>query len=414
MVIARAGAAARSLTPVVAPQGGVGAVAADTSPRAECVVFVALGVYAREGGMERFNRRVVRALGELRQSGSVGEVALVALWDDPSHRAAVPQGVRFAPGRFGKLRTLAAFGRTVARLRPDTVVYGSVLLVPLAALARVLSPRSRHVLFVHGIEVWDRPHVLRRALVRSLLSRVIAVSRFTAERMRVAYGLVPSVFRLLPNAVDTRAARPTEARTALPRRDKPPRLLTVSRLSRQDDYKNVDKVILALPAIAAAFPDVTYEIVGDGDWRADLADLAITSGVADRVRFRGWMEDDARDALYAESDVFVLPSTREGFGIVFLEAWQHGVPVIASNRDAAQEVVSDGEDGLCVDPTPSAIARAVCELLADAGRRESMGARGREKVERAFGHDRFRETLGALLTEGASEASPRAPATGRG
>jgi glycosyltransferase involved in cell wall biosynthesis len=366
--------------------------------------------------MERFNRRVVRALGELRDAGGVGEVALVALWDDPAHGGAVPRGVRFLPGGSGKVRTLVTFARAVARLRPAVVVYGSVMLVPLAALARVVSPRSRHLLFVHGIEVWERPGAATRWLVRALVSRVISVSRFTAERMQAAYGLGAQAFRLLPNAVDARparaAARPAAARPRATTR----RLLTVSRLSRQDDYKNVDKVILAMPAILRAFPDAHYDVVGDGDWRPALAALADAAGVAERVHFRGWVDDEARDALYAECDVFVLPSTREGFGIVFLEAWQHGVPVIASNRDAAREVVSDGADGFCVDPAPAAIAGAVCALLADPPRRAAMGARGRAKVERAFGHDRFRETLGALLAEcgGAGGSAAVGPGAGRG
>ena len=83
-------------------------------------------------------------------------------------------------------------------------------LAPLAALARLLSPRSRQVLFVHGREVWREPFRRRvpfreRLAVRHLMDRVISVSRFTMERMKAAYGLPPELFRLLPNAIDLSA-----------------------------------------------------------------------------------------------------------------------------------------------------------------------------------------------------------------
>jgi glycosyltransferase involved in cell wall biosynthesis len=109
------------------------------------------------------------------------------------------------------------------------------------------------------------------------------------------------------------------------------------------------------------------------------------------------VDDATRDAVYAASHVFVLPSTGEGFGIVFLEAWKHALPLVASDQDAARELIREGVDGLCVAPEPSAVAAAVRGLLADPERRARMGAEGRRRLEREFTHEQFRRALGEIV-----------------
>jgi glycosyltransferase involved in cell wall biosynthesis len=175
-------------------------------------------------------------------------------------------------------------------------------------------------------------------------------------------------------------------------------LISVSRLGA-NRYKNIDKVIMALPRVLAAFPDTHYDIIGDGPCRPELEQMARASGIAERVHFLGAVDELRRDAVYAAADVFVLPSTGEGFGIVFLEAWNFGLPCIASNRDAAREVIRDGVDGFCVDPEPDRIAEAVGALLADPERRRAMGEAGRQRLLTTYTHEKFRDNLSNILGE---------------
>jgi glycosyltransferase involved in cell wall biosynthesis len=133
------------------------------------------------------------------------------------------------------------------------------------------------------------------------------------------------------------------------------------------------------------------------DLLPELELLAGRLGVADSVRFLGPACDATRDEVYAESDVFVLPSTREGFGIVFLEAWRHGLPVVAANAGAAPELVGDGQAGLSVAPEPGSIADAVSALFADPDRRLTMAGEGRRRVNEDYSHERFRQRLGEIL-----------------
>lgn len=364
-------------------------------------LFVALGVYTGVGGIERFNQRILRSLAELADSDGLESQAVV-LWDTAEQAARAPHQVRFLPGASRKLATAVRFLWQAWRTRPDIILYGHLLLSPLASIARLLSPRSRHVLVVYGWEVWLEPFRTRvplweRLAVRLCIDEVISVSRFTAGRMSEAYQIPVSMFHILPCAVDV-----VEAAT-VPGRPKgtTKRLLTVTRLSGQDTYKGCDKVIRALPSILARMPDVCYDLVGEGVLRPELERLAEQVGVRDRMHFHGYVDDRQLESIYKSADLLVMPSTGEGFGIVYLEAWKHGLPVVAGNQDASAEVITHGRNGLCVDPhSVEQIAGAVVALLADPERAAAMGREGYRTVGGAYLHAHFRRNLWRILRAG--------------
>ncbi len=363
------------------------------------VLFLASAIYGLEGGLERFNRRMVRALAELRDQGVVRAVDVVALSDAPADRAAAPAGVRMAGAGGSRAKAVLRFLWLALRDQPHIVIHGYVGFIPLAILLKVLNPRAVHLLCVHGVEVWRKPPPVRGWATRHCVDAILSVSDFTVRKMSGYFGVSPDRFRVFPNGLDVDATpRESLPRAAGGRLARGQRLISVSRLG-VNRYKNIDKVILALPRILMAFPDTHYDIVGDGPWRPDLERLARESGIGSRVHFLGALEEAQRDAVYAAADIFVLPSTGEGFGIVFLEAWSFGLPCIASNRDAAREVIRDGVDGFCVDPEPQRIAEAIGALLADPARRMAMGAAGRQRLLTTYTHERFRENLRNILGE---------------
>jgi len=361
------------------------------------IVLVALGIYADEGGIERVNRRILRSLAEL--PAAAHELHAVAFRDIEPDTHDLPAEVAFHSGGRSRPRTILAFARTVARTRPEVVVYSHVMLVPLVWIARVLSPRSRHVLLAHGIEVWDRPSRFARLTVRRGVDVVAAVSRHTARRMAVAYGLPAGRFRILAGATDVREDGAADGSMPAHASNGPPRLLTVSRLAHAATHKNVDKVLRALPGVLRSHPQLRYTVVGDGDWRPDLERLSREIGVDDHVEFTGNLPDEERDALYETSTAFVLPSTGEGFGLVYLEAWDHGLPVLVATEGAAPELVDDGITGVCVDPEPAAIADGLLTLLRDRAASARMGRAGHDLVHRRYSHAQFRERLRRVIDE---------------
>ncbi len=353
------------------------------------VTFVALGVYGGEGGIERFNRRL---LGSLAASGH--RAGAVVLWDAEAEAAAAPESVPVVACNRSKPRAVAAFVRALLGERPDVVVYGHVLLAPLALLAKVLRRRAVNVLVVHGYEVWDRPAAARRRVVRAAIDRVASVSDYTARSMGAAYELDADRFVRLINAVDAGPPPPRAARSG----DK---LLVVSRLDPLNKAKNVDKVIAAMPRVLEGAPGTYLFVAGDGAWRPELEALARSLGVAGHVHLLGGVSDEQREALYAESDVFVLPSTQEGFGIVYLEAWRHALPVIAGAGGAAPEVVRDGVEGIVVDPAPEAIAAALLRLLGDSRLRSALGEAGYRRLTARYTGRHFDEAVARMLDEAA-------------
>lgn len=367
-----------------------------TSSSTRQVLLVASAAWGLEGGLERFNRRLIRCLSDLMSGSRLRRVMALVHFEYPEHAGRYPRSVSFTPGCASVPRTLVSFAWLTLRRRPDVILYGVVSFAALLPLAAILSPRARRVLLVHGIEVWVRPSPFRRWAVKRFAGEIVAVSRFTVHRMCEVYGITEKRFRILANAVDVDGTHAAGGGPS-PELQGEHRVFTISRLGERDYYKNVDKVILALARIRESFPDTHYYIVGTGSLRPDLEKLARETGMADYVHFLGIVDDATKDALFEACHVFILPSTGEGFGIVFLEAWRHGLPVICSDQDAAREVVRDGVDGFCVPPVPDRIAAAACALLADPQARRSMGAAGLERLRQRYGHAQFHHTVEEIL-----------------
>ncbi len=126
--------------------------------------------------------------------------------------------------------------------------------------------------------------------------------------------------------------------------------MTVSRLASSERYKGQDRVIRILPRLRSEHPDIVYLVVGDGDDRPRLEALALECGVTEQVVFVGRVSQDELPDYFRLADVFVMPSTGEGFGIVFLEAMASGANVIAGNQDGSRDALGDGALGTLVAP----------------------------------------------------------------
>jgi phosphatidylinositol alpha-1,6-mannosyltransferase len=153
-----------------------------------------------------------------------------------------------------------------------------------------------------------------------------------------------------------------------------------------------------MPSISQRIDDAFYVVAGDGTDRGRLEALAKELGVESRVRFTGQVQDDQLASLYHTSDLFVLPSTGEGFGIVFLEAMFYAKCCIGARAGATPEVIEDGETGVLVDlEQPDGLADAISSLLGDEERRKRMGAAGQQRLAAEFSQAIFAERLQSIL-----------------
>jgi phosphatidylinositol alpha-1,6-mannosyltransferase len=353
------------------------------APRGLRILALVTDGFGARGGIGQYNRDLLRAW------SASPEVERVIVLPRAGGGEAPPDRVVQHPARASRLRYVLTSLALLWREGPFDVVFcGHLHMAPWAALLARLAG-ARLWLQLHGIEAWQRPsQPLRRAAERADL--VTCVSRHTRRLFLGWARNEPSTVKVLPNTVEPRFA-PGPADPGLRERlglTGHRVLLTVGRLAASERYKGHDVVLGALGALKDEMPQLVYVIAGDGDDLPRLRSAAQALGVADRVRFAGFFDDAQLPALYRSADVFVMPSTGEGFGIVFLQALACGVPVVGGDADGSRDPLRDGRSGGLVD------ARSV-EAVAAGVRAALAGAQPAREPE-AFRFPRFQAQVAAL------------------
>jgi phosphatidylinositol alpha-1,6-mannosyltransferase len=242
----------------------------------------------------------------------------------------------------------------------DAIFCGHLNFAPLAAhIARL----GRKPLWIqtHGIEAWeDRGGMFRKALKRAKL--VTSVSRYTRRRLLSWSDLPPQCVRVLPNTFES-VSRPLQRSKTLDARynlNGRKVILTVGRLAASEAYKGHDRIIRCLRQLNATAERVVYLIVGSGNDQIRLKTLVRELGLLNSVIFAGSVPAEELGEHYALADVFAMPSTGEGFGIVFLEAAAAGLPIIGGNCDGSLDPLADGVIGMTIDPNdPNSLLNAL-------------------------------------------------------
>lgn len=172
-------------------------------------------------------------------------------------------------------------------------------------------------------------------------------------------------------------------------------ILCTGRMSSFERYKGQDILIEAFPAVQDFFPDAQLVLVGTGDDVSHIRALALNLGDARQqaIFMPGWVENDLLHNLFRKCALFAMPSTGEGFGIVFLEAMSFAKPCIGGSKDAASGVIRDQSTGLILENprSPTEVARAIIDLFSDPERMQKMGKQGYDLVQSRYLYKHFRE-----------------------
>jgi glycosyltransferase involved in cell wall biosynthesis len=207
------------------------------------------------------------------------------------------------------------------------------------------------------------------ALYRNVPFQAVSVS--TADDL-VSRGIPRGSIRIIYNGVDSEKLTPNPVeRSATP---------LFAYLGRLKKYKRVDIVIRAFAHLS--LPDARLEIAGMGDYRAPLERLVESLGLSDRVRFLGFISEEAKLHLLRRAWASTLASPKEGWGISNLEAAACATPVIAANSPGIRESVIDGETGFLVPQNDAgAMTAAMRGLVESPSLVSSLGAAGRRFAE---------------------------------
>lgn len=201
-----------------------------------------------------------------------------------------------------------------------------------------------------------------------------AVSASTRADL-VARGVAPHRIEVIPEGIDTTWFRPDSATP----RSAQPSFLYLGRLKR---YKGLEIALRALAAARRRRGDLTLDIAGQGDDRPRLERLARALGVAEVVRFRGFVSEEEKRRLLRQAWAVVYPSPKEGWGIVNVEAAACGTPALASDSPGLRDSVRHGETGFLVaHGDVAALADRMLALAADPGLVARLGRGARAFAE---------------------------------
>lgn len=348
---------------------------------------------------QRFRHAIV-ALTEItdfRRRIARDDVQYVALAKPPGHGA----------------RQWPALYRAFKALRPDIVHTRN--LAPLETLPAAWA--AGVPVRVHGEHGWDvadldgsnRSHRLARRLYRPFVTRYVALSQHIEQYLRDSIGVPAEAITQIYNGVDTQRFAGHDGgrsgRSAIagsPFND--PALWVAGTVGRLATVKNHADAIRALAVAVrsslAARERLRLVVVGDGELRATLQQLADAEGVADRVWFAG-SRNDVADVMRG-LDAFVLPSLMEGISNTLLEAMACGLPVIATRVGGNVELVDDHVSGTLVPARdPQALAAAMLRYLDESSLAAAHGAAARSAVERRFSLDRMVADYAALYEQAA-------------
>jgi phosphatidyl-myo-inositol dimannoside synthase len=359
------------------------------------------------GGIQEAGRLTAAALDEIAfQRG--WSVEFLSLNDPigPHELEAGQRAIRFRGFARGKIRFLIAgvrAGRPLTTKSTGMVLAGHPNLAVVSSWTRRLSPQLQNIVMAHGVEVWEPLTLLRsRALRQAHL--VLAPSRDTAQKLIQVQGVSAEKIRKLPWPMNPNFLHLADAPDVLsvprgfPRQARV--ILTVGRWVSSERYKGTDDLIRAVSQLFTIVPSLHLVAVGRGDDLPRLKQLAVDLSVADRVHFLEGLSNQEVAACYAHADLFALPSTGEGFGLVFLEAMAFSKPVVATASGGTPDVVEDGINGLLIPPADAgALVGALGRLLCDESLRKVLGRHGKEIVRRKFRFAVFQSMLARILDE---------------
>ncbi len=365
------------------------------------------GIQDGVGGIQAFSRVYVQALAEAFPSLEIhvfvkNDLPVLA---DPLRL----KGVKFYSmvhyPKWSRTLSMVGFGLAVGFWkRPRCVITTHLHFLPALHMLRWLC--GIPVMSVlHGIEAWNLRSGLRLRAMRAA-DHLMAVSHHTRNEVSGSCGVAPERISVVPNTFDaarfTIGPKPAYLLMRYGLTPKQPVIMTVSRLAVSERYKGHRQILQGLHNVRNQFPGLRYLVVGSGDDMPRLRTIVQNSDLEDCVIFAGHVPAEELPDHYKLCDVFAMPSCKEGFGIVFLEAMASGKPVVAGNLDGSVDALDQGRLGILVDPHDSMnIAENICKAL---GRRQPEAVWNspellRNAVISQFGYERVRPMLAKVVDQ---------------
>jgi 1,4-alpha-glucan branching enzyme len=297
-------------------------------------------------------------------SGTIGKIEKIWIRPFLEYRHALHPRTLLLPALSLMLKVMALHMRKridILHFHDSTAFAASY---PVVALLGIPTLHTIHSLSIVRPETSPYPpHVARKYLMANRVvikkaTRIICVSSDTRQRAVQVAG-DSNRLQVIPNFIDQDSVnyriesmpRPSSA------------CLFVGSLLK---IKGVDHLLAAVPEVLRIHPEASFTIVGDGPERERLEQVVDQLGIRSKVQYVGRVDREAAAEWYQQAGLVVVPSMDEAQSIVVLEAFAHGLPVVASNVGGIPDVVKDGHNGLLIPPgDAAALAAGVCRFIDD-------------------------------------------------
>ena len=288
-----------------------------------------------------------------------------------------------------------------AGFKYDRVILSHINLLPVGWLIKKVAPKTKIILLAHGIEIWY-PVRWRRKRMLHKCDTIVAVSKFTKDKIAEVHGLPPAKITVLNNCLDPFLPLPSvlkKNKSLLQKygcKETDIILMSLTRMASRERYKGYDKVIEAISRLKTRYPQIKYLIAGrfDAHEKSFVDDLLQKLQIQNVVIMPGFIAEEELEAHFALSDMYIMPSRKEGFGIVFIEAMYYGLPVIAGNIDGSVDALLNGELGQLVDPDNiEDITNAIAKIIET----NTSFTPSREVLESHFGYEAYKRKLEEVL-----------------
>lgn len=247
------------------------------------------------------------------------------------------------------------------------------------------------ITFAHGWLNWthlfskERLYAWLEYLAVSFSNKIVVASR-SMEHDLLTKGIPQKKIHCIPHGIDIQKFNPAMTNNHIRKEfnipDEAPLIATVGRFH---PWKGQRYFIEAAKIVSEKFPESRFLIVGDAafnghaKYKQELLELIGALNLEEKIILSGSRQDIPE--IMSDMDLFVLPSLREPFGIVLLEAQACGKPVIATSVGGIPEVMKDGDTGILVEPGDSEeLARAILSLLSNREKMRTMGSAGRKMI----------------------------------
>ena len=316
-----------------------------------------------------------------------------------SQRRKFDNAAIYGPGLIAEVARYGQACGTLARTLAFDVIHAhDWMTIPAALIARRISGRPV-ILHIHSLE-YDRSGESENVQIREIereglekADRIIAVSHRTRRMIVERYAVPPEKISVVYNAVSQREAqqiyRTERERTPSGRK-------TVLYLGRITFQKGPDYFVEAAARVLRVLPDVTFVMAGAGDMMERMIERVGELGIGDRFHFTGFLHGEEIERIFSLSDLYVMPSVSEPFGISPLEAMSYDVPVILSRQSGVSEIL---EHALKVDFWDiQEIASKIIAVLTHPVLAGEMAEKAREELRR-IRWDAAAERIAAIYDE---------------